>query len=133
MFYENSLLTFLQNNGMTQSDLSLGSRISNVSINKICRKKLSPSLTLVGKISKYLIQETNCTAEDLKQILPPYVKKEKIVVEKEVIVKEKEAAAPKKEKVSKAKPAAEVNDITAEAAPAKKPKAKKTEEVEAQD
>jgi predicted transcriptional regulator len=73
MYYDNGLLEYLQNNGITQSDLSLGSRISNVTICKVCRKKLSPSKTLIGKIGKYLAQAANCTPDDLKRILPPYV------------------------------------------------------------
>ena len=130
MLYDNGLLEYLQNNGITQSDLSLGSRISNVTISKVCRKKLSPSKTLVGKISQYLIRETSCTASDLKKILPPYVavKREKIVIEKEAAIKDKEtdikvkeASVPKKEKVVKAKTEGEIKGVDS---PTKKAKAK---------
>lgn len=133
MLYDNGLLEYLQKNGISQSDLSLGSRISNVTISKVCRKKLSPSKTLVGKISQYLIKETNCTASDLKKILPPYVaiKREKIVIEKEAVVKDKdpeikgkEVSVPKKEKVVKAKVEGESKKVDT---PIKKAKAKTKE------
>jgi transcriptional regulator with XRE-family HTH domain len=75
MQYENGLLEFLQNNGITQSDVALGSRVSHVTINKICNKKLSPSKTLVGKISMYLTKEANCTMDDIKKMLPEHVSK----------------------------------------------------------
>jgi transcriptional regulator with XRE-family HTH domain len=75
MQYENGLLEFLQNNGITQSDVALGSRVSHVTINKICNKKLSPSKTLVGKISIYLTKEANCTMDDIKKMLPEHVSK----------------------------------------------------------
>jgi transcriptional regulator with XRE-family HTH domain len=109
MYYDNGLLEFLQSHGITQSGLSLGSRISNVTISKVCRKKLSPSKTLIGKISQYLIKETNCSPDDLKKILPPYVavKKENVEIKKEKIVikdiEEKEEGKNKKEKVVKEK------------------------------
>jgi transcriptional regulator with XRE-family HTH domain len=79
MQYENGLLVYLQNNGITQSDVALGSRVSHVTINKICNKKLSPSKTLVGKIAKYLTKDENCSMADVQKMLPEHIstKKEK--------------------------------------------------------
>lgn len=77
MQYENGLLEFLQNNGLTQSNVALGSRISQVTINRICNKKLSPSKTLIGKISKYLVREVDCTTEDIKKVLPEHISTKK--------------------------------------------------------
>ena len=77
MAYDNKLQEFLQSKGITQSDLSFGTRISNVTINKICRQKLSPSKTLMGKINQYLVKVKNCTEDEVKDILPAYVAKVK--------------------------------------------------------
>lgn len=101
MQYENGLLEFLQSNGITQSDVALGSRISHVTINRICNKKLSPSKTLVGKITKYLIKEGTCSMDDVKRILPQFIaiKKEKEEKKEKIKVAKPESSEPKKEEV----------------------------------
>ena len=92
MAYNNKLQEFLQSKGITQSDLSFGTRISNVTINKICRQKLSPSKTLMGKINQYLVKVKNCTEEEVKDILPAYIAKVKEeVTEMKIKTKEKSA------------------------------------------
>jgi transcriptional regulator with XRE-family HTH domain len=99
MAYNNNLQDFLQNKGITQSEVSLGTRTSNVTINKICRKKLSPSRTLIGKITQYLVNVKNCTVDEIEKALPMYVAK----VREEIAEKK----GPIKEKIAKIKDTAE--------------------------